>query len=285
MPTRKRTIQVKGAGEATMTRVVSRDGTEIADWTSGEGPPLVLVHGTTADHTRWRPLLAYLELHATVHAIDRRGRGASDDGPHYELAREFEDVAAVVDAVAEASGSPVDVLGHSHGGICAFGATALTPNIRKLVLYEGWPVPSPEAFALPPGVEERMDALLGEGKREAALETFFREVVKMPEEEFVVYRALPAWQARIAAAHTITREVRAELGAALDPAEAANMTVPTLLLVGGDSPDFLRADYETVAAALPDAQVIILDGQQHIAIDLIPEAFAGHVLAFLRDQP
>jgi pimeloyl-ACP methyl ester carboxylesterase len=99
-----------------------------------------------------------------------------------------------------------------------------------------------------------------------------------------VYRALPAWQARIAAAHTITREVRAELGAVLDPAEAANMTVPTLPLVGGDSPDFLRADYETVAAALPDAQVIILDGQQHIAIDLIPEAFAGHVLAFLRDQ-
>jgi pimeloyl-ACP methyl ester carboxylesterase len=298
MRTRKGTIEVDGAeldrgrsadmartNESTMTRVVSRDGTQIADWTSGEGPPLVLVHGTTADHTRWRPLLPYLEPHATVHAIDRRGRGASGDGPDYELAREFEDVAAVVDAVAEATGSPVDVLGHSHGGICAFGATALTSNIRKLVLYEGWPVPSPEAFALPPGIEERMDALLGEGKREAALELMFREVVRMPEEEFTVYRALPAWQARIAAAHTITREVRAELGAALDPTEAANMTVPTLLLVGGDSPDFLRADYETVAAALPDAQVIILDGQQHIAIDLIPEAFAGHVLAFLRDQP
>jgi pimeloyl-ACP methyl ester carboxylesterase len=295
---RKGTIQVNGAelergrsaamaptDQATMTRVVSRDGTPIAYWTSGEGPPLVLVHGTTADHTRWRPLLPYLEPHATVHAIDRRGRGASGDGPHYELAREFEDVAAVVDAVAEASGSTVDVLGHSHGGICAFGATALTSNIGKLVLYEGWPVPNPEAFALPPGVEERMDALLGEGKREAALELMFREVVQMPEEEFTVYRALPAWQARIAAAHTITREVRAELGAALDPAEAANMTVPTLLLVGGDSPDFLRADYETVAAALPDAQVIILDGQQHIAIDLIPEAFARHVLGFLGDQP
>jgi pimeloyl-ACP methyl ester carboxylesterase len=298
MSTRKGTIQVNGAerdrrrsaamaptDQATMTRVVSRDGTQIAYWTSGEGPPLVLVHGTTADHTRWRPLLPYLEPHATVHAIDRRGRGASGDGPRYELAREFEDVAAVVDAVAEASGSTVDVLGHSHGGICAFGATALTSNIGKLVLYEGWPVPNPEAFALPPGVEERMDALLGEGKREAALELMFREVVQMPEEEFTVYRALPAWQARIAAAHTITREVRAEVGAVLDPAEAANMTVPTLLLVGGDSPDFLRADYETVAAALPDAQVIILDGQQHIAIDLIPEAFARHVLGFLRDQP
>jgi pimeloyl-ACP methyl ester carboxylesterase len=94
-----------------MTRTVSRDGTEIAWWTSGHGPPLVLVHGTPADHTRWRPLLPYFEPQVTVHAMDRRGRGASGDGPEYDLAREYEDVAAVVDAVAEASGAPVDLYG------------------------------------------------------------------------------------------------------------------------------------------------------------------------------
>ncbi len=269
--------------EETVTRVVSRDGTEIAYWTSGDGPALLLVHGTTADHTRWRPLLPYLEPHATVHAMDRRGRGGSGDAPEYDLAREFEDVAAVIDAVAAASGSAVDVLGHSFGGTCAFGAAALTPNIRKLVLYEGWPPPNPDASALfPPGVEERMEALLAAGKREAALETMFREVVRMPEEEFTVYRALPAWQARIAAAHTITREIRAELGMPFDAATAANIVAPTLLLVGGDSPDVIKSDYETVAAALPDVRTTILEGQQHIAIDLIPEAFAKHVIAFLR---
>lgn len=57
------------------TSVVSRDGTEIAYWTSGDGPPLVLVHGSPADHTRWRPLVPYLERQVRVHAIDRRGRG------------------------------------------------------------------------------------------------------------------------------------------------------------------------------------------------------------------
>lgn len=103
MSTLRRTIQVNGTDEATMTRVTSRDGTQIAYWTSGEGPPLVVVHGTTADHTRWRPLLPYLEPRATVHALDRRGRGASGDAPDYDVAREFEDVAAVVDAVAQAS--------------------------------------------------------------------------------------------------------------------------------------------------------------------------------------
>jgi pimeloyl-ACP methyl ester carboxylesterase len=67
--------------EATTRQVTSRDGTKIAYWTSGEGPPLVLVHGASADHTRWQPLLPYLESHATVHALDRRGRGARGDGP------------------------------------------------------------------------------------------------------------------------------------------------------------------------------------------------------------
>jgi pimeloyl-ACP methyl ester carboxylesterase len=270
--------------EMTVTRVVSRDGTEIAYWTSGDGPPLVLVHGTTADHTRWRTLLPYLEPHATVHAMDRRGRGTSGDGPAYDMAREFEDVAAVVDAVADASGSAVDVLGHSYGGHCVFGAAALTPNIHKVVLYEGWPAPNPDALAVPPEIAERIEALLAEGEPEAALETFFRSVVMMPDEEFRTYRALPAWQARIAAAHTIMRECRSETRAAFDPDQAVNITVPVLLLVGQDSPDSMKADYQTVASALPDARVIVLEGQQHIAIDLIPELFARHVVAFLRDR-
>lgn len=91
--------------ESTLSTVDSRDGTKIGYWTSGQGPPLVLVHGMTADHTRWAPLLPYLEPKFTVHAIDRRGRGASEDGRDYELKREFEDVAAVVDALAAASGN------------------------------------------------------------------------------------------------------------------------------------------------------------------------------------
>ena len=170
-----------GTAEATVTRAVSRDGTEIAWWTSGEGPPLVLVHVAVADHRRWRPLLPYLERFATVHALDRRGRGASGDAPGYDLKREFEDVAAVVDAVAEASGSAVDLYGHSFGGLCAFGAATLTANLRRLVLYEGWPPVDPVTRELPAGVGERLDALLAEGDHDAVVETMFGEVVRMPE--------------------------------------------------------------------------------------------------------
>ena len=39
-----------------------------------------------------------------------------------------------------------------------------------------------------------------------------------------------------------------------------------------------------MAAALPDARIVVIEGQQHLADVLAPEVFAKHVLAFLRDQ-
>lgn len=270
--------------ESAPTRVASRDGTGIAYWTSGHGPPLLLVHGSIADHTRWRPLLPYLEPHVTVHAMDRRGRGGSGDGPDYGVTREFEDVAAVVDSVGEDAGSAVDVYGHSFGGLCAFGGAALTPNIRKLVLYEGWPVPNPAVLAMPPGLEKRLDALLAEGNREAVVETFLREFVRMPDEELHALRAQPSWQARIASAHTINREARGIQESPFDHEQAAKLAMPILLFIGEDSPDAMKAGYETVVATLPNGRIALLEGQQHAADVMAPELIADHIMAFLRHE-
>ena len=62
-----------------METLPSTDGTMIAYQRSSVGPPLVLVHGTTADHTRWAPVLPAFEQHFTVYVLDRRGRGGSGD--------------------------------------------------------------------------------------------------------------------------------------------------------------------------------------------------------------
>lgn len=268
--------------EAPTSRVQSRDGTAIAVWTSGDGPPLVVVHGTPADHTRWRPLLPYLEPHLTVHAIDRRGRGASGDAPDYVLEREFEDVAAVVDTLAEASGNPIAVYGHSHGGIVAFGAAALTRNVRRLALYEGWPVPDPGVFALPAGLEARMDQPLEEGDRDDVVELLFRKLEDMSDQDMEAFKAAPSWPGRVAAAHTITREIRGEVGARLDPEVAARITAPVLLITGERSADASKPHVEAVAAALPDAHTTVLEGQAHVADVVDPELFAARVLPFVQ---
>ena len=270
--------------ESTLTRTLSRDGTEIGAWTTGEGPPLVLVHGGPADHTRWRPLLPYLEPHFTVHAMDRRGRGASGEGPSYDIAREYEDVAALIDAVADISGSKVDVYGHSVGSFIAFGAAPLTSNIRRLALYEGWPRTNPQGVPYSEELVERLNVLLERGENEALLETFFREAELFPDEEIKALKSLPSWPGRVAAAHTFLREDRAHFNTALDPEYAAKITVPTLLVTGEDSPESLKADIDVVATALPDARILVLEGQQHVADILVPDVVAGQLIAFFLGQ-
>lgn len=264
--------------------MVSRDGTQIVYWTSGQGPPLVLVHGAAADHTRWRPLLPYLEDRVTIHAMDRRGRGGSGDASAYGLEREYEDVAAVIDAVAVASEHPVDVYGHSHGALVAFGAATLTSNLRKLVLYEGWPVPNPSVYAFPTQVLDRMDRLLAEGDRDGVVEALFRAVLDVSDEDMAALRSAPSWPGRVAAAHTVPREIVAETRAGLVPEQAARIRVPVLLVTGKESADPAKTEVDTVAAALPNARQLALAGQQHIADVLAPETFAQHLLEFLHGR-
>jgi len=105
--------------------------------------------------------------------------------------------------------------------------------------------------------------------------------VRVPPAELAKLRSLPAWQARKAAAHTMTREARAATDYALDASRFAEMRTPTLLLLGGDSPAFFARGVELVQAALPDARTVVLPGQQHAAIDTAPELFVREVLAFL----
>jgi pimeloyl-ACP methyl ester carboxylesterase len=112
----------------------------------------------------------------------------------------------------------------------------------------------------------------------------FREVVLMPEAEITALRAQPAWPARVAAAPTIVRELRAIPRVPFDPGQAARIAVPTLLLTGSDSDDPFAADIATVAAALPDARVGVLDGQRHVGDILAPELFARRLLAFLGER-
>ncbi|MEU7815617.1 alpha/beta fold hydrolase [Pseudonocardia sp. NPDC049154] len=83
------------------------------------------MHGTSADHSRWAPVLPAFEQRYTVHAVDRRGRGGRGDSEDFAMEREFEDVAAVVDSLGE----PVNLLGHSYGGLCALEAALVSRNV------------------------------------------------------------------------------------------------------------------------------------------------------------
>jgi pimeloyl-ACP methyl ester carboxylesterase len=260
-----------------MEKVVSRDGTSIAYHSSGSGAPLVLVHGTSGTFQRWAPVLPLLERHFTVYAMDRRGRGESGDSADpYSAQREFEDVAAVVDAI----GTKVHLFGHSYGAVCALEASLLTERIDRLILYEP-PIPPPGPRGEEDGVLKKLQDLLTAGERAALLTTFMRKMVRMSSRDIRLSKSMAAWPARVAAAHTIPREILALREYSFEPLRFRAGSAPTLLLLGGESPDHFRQAVLLLESALPNSKTVVLAGQQHVAMETAPELLAEAVSAFL----
>ena len=230
---------------ATLERVNSSDGTPIAFWRSGSGPPLVLVHGTTGAHWSFAFLSPVLAERFTLYALDRRGRGESGDADAYAIELEFEDVAAVADSLDE----PATLFGHSYGATVALGAALIARNLRQLILYE----PAPGFPSVPNRHVERIEELVAADEREEALLYALRSFGLTPA-ELDQSRAAPTWSARVAAAHTIAREIRAEEAYSIDPDRSRCIAAPTLLLVGEESPGWAQEGTKRVSAALPDAR-------------------------------
>ncbi|HVM45839.1 MAG TPA: alpha/beta hydrolase, partial [Candidatus Thermoplasmatota archaeon] len=223
--------------------MASADGTRLDVWRSGRGPPLVLVHGATADHSRWDAVRGPLEERFTLHAMDRRDRREGEQRP-YAFEREVEDLVAVVDA---AGGEAAAVVAHSFGAMCALEAAARGARVSRLVLYEGGFTSSDRPEWLP--VLGQMERHIAEGRREEALDLLMRRIAMLSERDLDVVRRSPTWQKRLAAVHTIPRELRAAMAYRLPSDVGARVRVPTLLLVGGASPPSEHADAERVAKA------------------------------------
>jgi pimeloyl-ACP methyl ester carboxylesterase len=261
-----------------METVISADGTTIAFERTGDGPPLVLLHGTGRDRSYWSHLLPELSSFMTVHTVERRGRGHSGDADRYDLDREVEDVLAVINAAVE----PVHLLGHSYGAILSLEAALRTDRIRSLTLYE--PPFSAGKERVPDDLADRLEALLTAGDPEAVLVTFLQEGPRYPPEEIRAQRERPDWAYRVSFAHTLPRETRTSQEYVFDRGRFAELRLPTLLLLGSESPTFFQQAIEALHMALPRSEVVVLQGQHHNAVEEAPGLFAGEVLRFLRAQ-
>ena len=258
--------------------VTSKDGTPLALWKSGAGPALLAVHGTCADHTAWDSVVPLLADSFTVYAMDRRSRGASGDASDYALEREFEDVAVAVDAPP----GPVHLYGHSFGGFCAVEAATRTRNLGRVVLYEGGPMPKPPGFRFTPDdFIAQLDQLIQAGQHEEAVTTFMLTAVGVVPAELEVLRSHPAWPARVAAAHTIPRELRALNEYETDLARFGAIEAPVLLVVGELTEARRREMFEGLARAVKHARLAVLPGQRHAAHQTAPHLLAAALRDFL----
>jgi len=243
--------------------VRSNDGTTIAFERSGEGPPVVIVGGALSDRTAAAPLAAELSDPFTVVAYDRRGRSDSGDTPPYAVDREIEDLQALIAAV----GGSAFVFGHSSGAALALEAAGRGLSITKLALYEPPFIVDDSRPPLPEDYDAHLDELVAVGRRGDAVEYFMTVAVGVPTEMVAGMRDSPAWPFMEALAHTIAYD-GAVMGDAMagdtKPLERwASVTVPTLVMDGGASPDSLRNAARALVDVLPNVEHRTLEGQDH----------------------
>lgn len=255
--------------------VASTDGTPLACWREGSGPALLLVHGGLCDHLSWYFVAPLLARHFTVWTFDRRAHGRSGNTLPHAVAREVEDISAALAAIGE----PAHLLGHSAGAILVLKAAEHHADLRSLILYEPPFVVEGSRRRPEPGVLHAMEELLAAGDPDAALRIAMRETVDLSDAEMDAMQASPGWDHLRAAASAIPYDWKI-WDERLDPDQLGRMRTRALVLMGSESPAWIRAGTEAVLAALPNAALVVLQGQGHSAMVTAPEQFADEVVSF-----
>ncbi|WP_098897712.1 alpha/beta fold hydrolase [Streptomyces sp. st77] len=265
-----------------MDRILSADGTTIAYRRQGEGPPLVLVGGALSVAATDAALAALLAPRFTVITYDRRGRGASGDTGRCTVAREVEDLAAVVGA----AGSGASVFGMSSGGALALEAAAAGLPVELLAVYEPPYTPGASGLRFKARCTARLQRLLAAGDRAGAVELFL-SMTGVAEETAARMRLTPAWAELEARAHTLAYDDDLLGDGAIPTGRFSAVTTRTLVICGGFSSAPARAATRTLAEALPRGRHRTLTGQlrevaPQVLAPVLTEFFARDVYAYGR---
>ncbi|MGD8192853.1 alpha/beta fold hydrolase [Brevibacillus ginsengisoli] len=254
-----------------MRKVISKDGTTIAFDKTGNGPAIVLI--CAAFQTRLDPMMSQLASllspHFTVFNYDRRGRGDSGDTAPYAVEREVEDIEALIN---EAGGS-ASVFGMSSGAVLALEA-ARKLAIASLALYEPPFVVDSARPPLPENYLQQLKELISSGRRGDAVEYFLTKAADVPADFVASMRSAPFWPAMEAVAHTLVYDgtIMGDTmsGNPLPADRWSSVSIPTLVMGGGTSPEYQQNAVKALADGLPNAKLRILEGQDHnVAPDLL----------------
>jgi pimeloyl-ACP methyl ester carboxylesterase len=155
----------------------------------------------------------------------------------------------------------------------------LTNRVSRLILYEP-PVQEPVEHDL--AVAGKMKRMIEEGARDQAVTTFLTEVVHVSPTEVDAMKARPAWTQLVSTIDGQLRQMYALAAYRFDAARMADVRQPTLLLLGENTTSpYVKQAIDTLEASLPNATRVVLQGQQHNAMDTGREVLATAIINFL----
>jgi pimeloyl-ACP methyl ester carboxylesterase len=252
-----------------MPQFTSHDGIEIAyyEWgTPGPLPPVLLHHGFISNATsNWVTpgvVRALTDTGRQVVALDARGHGASDkphDPGRYGEDTMAQDLRQLIDLLGVAQ---VDLVGYSMGAVVALIAASQDARIRRLV------VGGVGGGLVEPGAWDRRRTFMTAVA--AALRAADPSTIPDP-----VAQAFRAFADYVGG----DREALAACAAAVHVTDIPlnRITAPTLVIAGDSDP--IAARPEVLAAAIPNARVVILPGD-HLAV-VRNSRFAPAIVEFL----
>ncbi|HEU5367251.1 MAG TPA: alpha/beta hydrolase [Ktedonobacterales bacterium] len=259
----------------TTDSVISKDGTVIGYRQIGQGPGIVVVHGSASSGYNHMQLAEALADTFTVYLLDRRGRGLS--GPYHKNDRILQEVEDL-DALLTHTGAH-HVFGVSSGALICLQAALSLPTIHKAAIYE------PPFFVkepLPTAALARFEQELAEGKTAAALITGMQAAQMGPP----IFNIMPRWllesltgmmlrseDKKGAGGYVPMREIAptlaydfqmiAEMNNQMERLRAVQAEV--LLLGGSKSPAYLKAALDALEKVLPHVTRVELLGLDHAA--------------------
>ena len=262
-------------------RSLDLDGREISYLHAGEGPPVLLLHGTFWSRV-WRPVMPRIAQSNEVFALDYPGFGRSGG----RLAPEE----AAVPALASLVGRAADVLeleefsvaGHDIGGAVAqHVAVSYRGRVERLalvnsVLYDSWPVPAVSRFRNPELARGIPPEGLVDARRESMRKAVVRRLSRSEEEEYLypwrTEDGTRSWTAMAAAADArYTQDLVGPL---------RELGLPILLLWGEDD-EFQPVGYaERFESEMPDARLVAFSGARHIPMEDDPERVGSELARF-----
>lgn len=249
---------------------VTSDGSRIEYEVTGDGPPLVLLHGFFGDRSTWHAA-GYVDALAArfrLVLVDLIGHGGSDaslDAARYRMEAHARDVIAVLD---HAGIDRAAVWGASMGGRVGFHLMAQSP--------------------------ERLAALVAGGAHACAVETDLaeaqREGAVLREQGAASFadamESLPGWMRNVmlrADGHALAMQLLADAGQMSPLPELALVTTPVLLLAGDRDPRLSLI--RITAGRLRHAEIAVLPGCGHFDTFTRTDLTIPLALEFLGRRP
>ena len=257
-----------------MDHVISPDGTRIAYDRLGSGPAVLLIGAGPTDRRSEAPLADLLAEHFTVFNFDRRGRGDSGDTQPYATDREFEDLAAVIEA---ADGS-VMCYGTPGGAMIAFQAAVRGLPLTRIAAWEPAYIVPGTRPPVPAGYRDRQWALREQGRGGDMLELFFTDAIGMPADWVAGMKASPFWESMAAGAACLAYDADMVGDFSIPQDQLKSLTAPTLVVDGATTP-WISTTCQVLADVLPDVTRATLDGQPH---NVDPAAIAPVITKFFQ---